>query len=114
MKRIIIMILRNLIYIPGMAIKLFRHAAYVDKYTEEELDFILKGLSETEGYGLVLRAKGIVPAIDGGNWHFDYTVSKKSYEKMEEIKDVNRVIVIGSGLNKKELRKYIYSFGEEL
>lgn len=30
------------------------------KYTEEELDFLLKALSETEGYGTILRAKGII------------------------------------------------------
>lgn len=30
------------------------------KYTEGELDFLLKALSETEGYGTILRAKGIV------------------------------------------------------
>lgn len=37
------------------------------KYTEEELDYIVKALSETEAYGTVLRAKGIVSMADG-NW----------------------------------------------
>lgn len=36
MKRILLMILRNLIHVPAMGIKLFRYAANVEKYTEEE------------------------------------------------------------------------------
>lgn len=84
-----------------------------DPMTEEEIQALLLGLSD-EKFGYVLRAKGIVPAADGGNWHFDYAHSKQSYEKMEETKEeINRIIVIGSGLNKRELRKFIYSFGEE-
>ena len=35
------------------------------KYTEGELDFLLKALSETEGYGTILRAKGIVEMENG-------------------------------------------------
>lgn len=84
----------------------------MDPMTEEEIQELITGLAD-ERFGYVLRAKGIVPAIDGGNWHFDFTVSKKNYEKIDEVKDVNRVIVIGSDLNKKALRKYIYSFGED-
>ena len=84
-----------------------------DPMTEEEIQELLAGLPN-EKFGYVLRAKGIVPAKGGGNWHFDYTVSKKSYEKITDTRDdINRVIVIGSELNKRELRKYIYSFGEE-
>lgn len=85
-----------------------------DPMTEEEIRELLTGFAKEE-FGYVLRAKGIVPAIDGGKWHFDYTVSKQSYEKYEQKDDkINRVIVIGSGLNKRLLRKYVYSFGEEL
>ena len=84
-----------------------------DPMTEEEIQELLAGFPN-EKFGYVLRAKGIVPAKGGGNWHFDYTVSKKSYEKITDTRDdINRVIVIGSELNKRELRKYIYSFGEE-
>ena len=41
------------------------------KYTEEELDFLLKALAETEGYGTVLRAKGIIQMTDGSWKQFD-------------------------------------------
>lgn len=84
-----------------------------DSMTEEEIQELLKGFAK-EAFGYVLRAKGIVPALDGEYWHFDYTVSKQSYEKYEQKDDIiNRVIVIGSGLNKRALRKYIYSFGDD-
>ena len=84
-----------------------------DPMTEEEIQELLKGFAK-ESFGYVLRAKGIVPALDRGYWHFDYTVSKQSYERYEQKDDrINRVIVIGSGLNKRALRKYIYSFGDD-
>ena len=84
-----------------------------DPMTEEEIRELLKGFVR-ETFGYVLRAKGIVPALGGGYWHFDYTVSKQSYECYEQKDDrINRVIVIGSGLNKRALRKYIYSFGDD-
>ena len=37
------------------------------KYTEEELDYLLKALSETDAYGTILRSKGIIQMADG-NW----------------------------------------------
>ena len=37
------------------------------KYTEEELDYLLKALSETDAYGTILRSKGIIQMTDG-NW----------------------------------------------
>lgn len=84
-----------------------------DPMSEEDVQELLKGL-DNDNFGYVLRAKGIVPASDDGSWHFDYTVSKQSYEKREQDdKEINRVVIIGSGLNKRALSKYIYSFGEE-
>mgnify|MGYP002508902275 CR=1 FL=1 len=42
------------------------------KYREDELADILKKLSSEEsGYGSILRAKGIVPAVEGEWFHFD-------------------------------------------
>ena len=42
------------------------------KYTEDELNHALTALGDPS-LGTVLRAKGIVPAADGGAWlHFDY------------------------------------------
>lgn len=47
MKRIIFMILKNIIHVPGMLIRLLRCAANVDKYTEEERNQLLR---EIVGY----------------------------------------------------------------
>ena len=81
--------------------------------SEEEVEELIEGLSNKQ-FGYVLRGKGVVPAIEGGYWHFDYTVSKGSVERVSGMKDeINRIIVIGSELNKRELRKFIYSFGDE-
>lgn len=61
MKRILLMIFKNLIHLPGMLIKLWKCAANLDKYTEEERNVILKeivtrankgGNVTIEGYGL--------------------------------------------------------------
>ncbi|MBD5156083.1 MAG: GTP-binding protein [Butyrivibrio sp.] len=41
------------------------------KYDREELESILKRLVETEEFGVVLRAKGMVPAKDGSWIYFD-------------------------------------------
>ena len=94
--------------------QLFSNLTLEENYpiSEEELKAMLQGLADQK-FGYVLRAKGIVPSVDGGDWHFDYTVSKQSYERYQQKQEKqNRIIVIGSGLNKRALRKYIYSFGE--
>lgn len=41
------------------------------KYERAELEGILKRLVETEEFGVVLRAKGMVPAKDGSWIYFD-------------------------------------------
>lgn len=42
------------------------------KYTDDEIRTALDALINEHRYGVVLRAKGIVPATDGGWIHFDY------------------------------------------
>lgn len=42
MKRIIIMVLRNILLVPAMAIRLFYHAAHVDKYSDEQHNQLFK------------------------------------------------------------------------
>lgn len=42
------------------------------KFTKEEIHASLCALDDAEKYGTVLRAKGIVPAVDGSWIHFDY------------------------------------------
>ena len=42
MKRIILMFIRNIFYLPGFAIRLFRYSKNVDKYSESEIYSFLK------------------------------------------------------------------------
>lgn len=44
MKRILLMVLKNLIHLPKMALQLFRYAGNVDKYTEQERYDFLRGI----------------------------------------------------------------------
>ena len=54
-------------------------------------------------YGMVLRAKGIVPAADGDGWyHFDYVPGE--WEVRARGADVGgKLVVIGSKLNEKAI-----------
>lgn len=74
------------------------------KYTEEELDFLVKALSGTEGYGKILRSKGIVEMTDGTWKQFDLV--PEEYEVRESQADyTGRVCVIGTDLAEDELLK---------
>ncbi len=77
------------------------------KYTEEELDFMLKALSETEGYGTILRSKGIISMADGSWRQFDLV--PEEYEVREGQADyTGRVCVIGTDLKENELLKIFH------
>lgn len=77
------------------------------KYTDEELDFLLKALSETEGYGTILRSKGIIPMVDGTWKQFDLV--PEEYEVREGKADyTGRVCVIGTDLKEEELLKLFH------
>ena len=70
-------------------------------FTEAELSGILTAL-DGDTYGVVLRAKGIVPAADGGWIHFDYTPGEQNIRRGGA--DVTgRLCVIGSKLDEKGL-----------
>ena len=77
------------------------------KYTDEDLDFLLKALSETEGYGTILRSKGIIPMTDGTWKQFDLV--PEEYEVREGRADyTGRVCVIGTDLKEEELLKLFH------
>ncbi|MDD7076660.1 MAG: GTP-binding protein [Lachnospiraceae bacterium] len=74
------------------------------KYTKEEMEHILKALSDTEDYGVVLRAKGMVPCTDGTWIHFDLVPGE--YEVRTGAADyTGRLCVIGSKLQEEALAK---------
>lgn len=77
------------------------------KYTEEELDYLLKALSETDAYGTVLRSKGIIQMADGSWKQFDMV--PEEYEVREGQADyTGRVCVIGTDLKEEDLVKLFH------
>ena len=73
----------------------------VRTFTEEKLASMLAQL-EDEKYGVILRAKGIVPAEDGGWIHFDYTPGEQNVRR-GPADYTGRFCVIGSALRTDEL-----------
>ncbi len=72
------------------------------KFTKDELENILKTLSESEEYGLILRAKGMVSTAEGVWLHFDFV--PEEYEVREGAADyTGRLCVIGSELKEEKL-----------
>lgn len=78
------------------------------KYTEDELEDILKKLSsEQSGYGNILRAKGIVPAVEGEWFHFDLVPGE--YEIRRGSADyTGRMCVIGAELKEADIKELFH------
>ena len=74
------------------------------RYSEEKLRGILKALSDSDEYGIILRAKGIVPCADGGWLHFDM-VPEEAEVRRGEADYTGRLCVIGSHLDGEGLEK---------
>ena len=72
------------------------------KYTDAEVQFALDALTDAVSYGVVLRAKGILPATDGGWIHFDY-VPGESNVRRGGADVTGRLCVIGSKLDEENL-----------
>jgi G3E family GTPase len=72
------------------------------KYTIEEVEAILARFNENDDYGIVLRSKGMVPAVDGTWIHFDFVPDET--EVRTGAPDVTgKICVIGSGLKEAAL-----------
>ena len=71
-------------------------------YTKEEIGHILKELDREDVYGIVLRAKGMVPAADGGWIYFDY-VPEESNVRDGSPDVTGKFCVIGSQLKEDKL-----------
>ncbi len=72
------------------------------KYTDEELDEIVKALSGQDGYGTILRAKGIIAMADGSWKQFDL-VPEESEVRDGTADYTGRVCVIGTDLEEDAL-----------
>ena len=71
-------------------------------YTTEEVEGFLKELDNEEKYGIVLRAKGMIPAADGTWIYFDY-VPEESNVRAGKPDVTGKICVIGSKLKEAEL-----------
>lgn len=69
MKRILLMVIRNILLVPGMWIKLCYHASHVDKYTEEEHYKMLRFITHraNKGGNVTIDVHGIenIPKENG-------------------------------------------------
>lgn len=74
------------------------------KYTKEGLKTILKSLSETTDYGVILRAKGMLPTPEGEWMYFDLV--PEEYEIRSGLAEyTGRICVIGSDLKEDKLEE---------
>ena len=74
----------------------------IKKYTRENLEKILETLSETEEYGVILRAKGMLPA-EGGTWIYFDMVPEETEIREGAPEYTGRLCVIGSKLKEDKL-----------
>ncbi len=71
------------------------------KFTLEAIEKALDEL-DTDDYGLILRAKGIVPCLSGGWIHFDF-VPQEHNVRMGSADVTGKLCVIGSKLDEKAI-----------
>lgn len=77
------------------------------KYSKSEINDILKALAESSDYGVILRAKGIVPCLDGGWINFDLVPGE--YEVRVGVPDyTGRLCVIGTNLNRNKIEQLFH------
>ena len=74
------------------------------KFSKEEIEGILEKLSEDDGYGTVLRAKGIVEGVEGQWIHFDY-VPGEADVRYGTAGIIGRLCVIGTGVEEKVIKE---------
>ena len=77
------------------------------KFTTEEMKDILEKLAHTEEFGIILRAKGIVPNVDG-TWIY-YDLVPGEYElRTGEPEITGKICVIGTKLAEDKLKMVLH------
>ncbi len=72
-------------------------------YAAEQLKAAIQALEDTETYGMVLRAKGMLPLTDGTWAYFDYVPGQWEVRAGKPAV-TGKICVIGSGLKQDALR----------
>ena len=73
------------------------------KFTMEEITSILESFSESDEYGMILRAKGIVECQCGKWIHFDYVPGEPDV-RCGSAGIIGRLCVIGAGIDKQKIK----------
>ena len=73
-----------------------------NKYTIDDITNALNSLEDEKTYGMILRAKGIVPATDGKWIHFDYVPGEPDV-RLGSAEIIGRLCVIGSKIHEDAL-----------
>ena len=76
----------------------------VRKYSREEIEKILKTLSEEDSYGMILRAKGMLESEDGVWTYFDMVPEEVDIRE-GSAEYTGRICVIGSKLDEAKLEQ---------
>ena len=76
----------------------------VRKYSREEIEKILKTLSEDDSYGMILRAKGMLESEDGVWTYFDMVPEEVDIRE-GSAEYTGRICVIGSKLDEAKLEQ---------
>ena len=74
------------------------------KYEKSQIEDVLKKFSESDEYGIIIRAKGMVAGSDGEWIYFDYVPGEYEIRKGEP-EYTGRLCVIGTNLNEDEIKK---------
>ena len=74
------------------------------KFTMEEIKSILDTFSESDEYGMILRAKGIVECKCGKWIHFDYVPGEPDV-RTGAAGVIGRLCVIGAGIDKEKIKE---------
>ena len=74
------------------------------RYEADKLQAMLDALEQQQTYGVVLRAKGMVPAVDGSWIYFDY-VPGECEVRQGKPAVTGKICVIGSGLQQDALQQ---------
>ena len=74
------------------------------KFSMEEIKSILEAFSESDDYGIILRAKGIVECKCGKWIHFDYIPGEPDV-RQGSAGVIGRLCVIGAGIDKEKIKE---------
>ena len=74
------------------------------KFNKDDLVAALEAFSESDDYGMILRAKGIVECECGKWLHFDYVPGEPDV-RIGSPAVIGRLCVIGSGLNNEKIKE---------